>query len=86
MIRRQWIRNAETLWTKKTEDLEDKKTKEGKGVDEASNKLSKEFKKKILDTNELTRTKIGECKKREKEDIGVCEKEKEDQNSRWTKK
>jgi len=80
------IRNAETLWTKKTEDLEDKKTKEGKGVDEASNKLSKEFKKKILDTNELTRTKIAECKKREKEDIGVCEKEKEDQNSRWTTK
>ena len=38
------IRNAETLWTKKTEDLEDKKTKEGKGVDEASNKLRKEFK------------------------------------------
>eukprot|EP00492_Amphilonche_elongata_P005342 TRINITY_DN738_c0_g3_i2.p1 TRINITY_DN738_c0_g3~~TRINITY_DN738_c0_g3_i2.p1 ORF type:complete len:257 (-),score=82.41 TRINITY_DN738_c0_g3_i2:217-987(-) len=80
------ILNSAKHWAKKLDDLEEKKSNEGSGIDEAMKKLTEDFKRKIARGNEAGRKTIDQCRSDMKKDLAECEKQKENQNDRWIKK
>jgi len=67
----------------KISKLNDRKEDEISQINKEMGKMIKEFKVKIRDAEKLGREKIKACDDGRKKDLGICAKEKEDQDKRW---